>query len=91
MFEMEAADGNVAAVQAKLAEILVDTRAYDGCEGVTTWQDQDESARFVLLEMWASRAHSDAYSKWRSGRVEQDGLRVLLASAVKRHYDEVDA
>lgn len=91
LFHFEAASGNEEAVKERLAAILPDTRAFDGCEGVTTWQEQDRPSVFVLLEQWASRAQSDAYSDWRAGRVEEDGLRPLLAGRPsKDHYDQVN-
>ncbi|MDA8292181.1 MAG: antibiotic biosynthesis monooxygenase [Actinomycetota bacterium] len=92
LLSCEAPDGREGAVRDKLREVLVDTRAFDGCEGVTVWQDEDRPTSFVVEERWASRAHSDAYSAWRAGRVEQDGLRSMLAEpATKRHYDLTDA
>jgi quinol monooxygenase YgiN len=90
LLSMEAGPGNVPAVLDRLREILVDTRAFDGCEQVVVHQDEDVPERIVLEERWASRAHSDAYSAWRADRVEKDGLRALLASAVKTHYDRLD-
>lgn len=87
----EAPEGREDAVLDKLREILVDTRAYDGCEEVTVWQDEDRPTSFVVVERWVDRAHSDAYSAWRAGRVEVDGLRPMLASSEKRHYDLTDA
>jgi quinol monooxygenase YgiN len=91
VLSVEAPADGVEAVREKLREILVDTRAFDGCEGLTVWQDEDDPTRFLVEEHWVSRAHSDAYSQWRAGRVEQDGLRAMLASpGVKRHYDLTD-
>ena len=90
LLSCEAPSDAIEAVKAKLDEILVDTRAFDGCEGVEVWQDQDDPTRIVVTEQWASRQQSDAYSAWRAGRVELDGFRPMLASpAIKRHYDKV--
>lgn len=90
LLSIEALPGKADAVLDKLAEILVDTRAFDGCQSVEVHRDQDDGQRFVLVESWSSRATSDAYSAWRAGRVEADGFRALLASAAKTHYDAVD-
>ncbi len=92
LLSCEAPEGREDAVRDKLREILVATRAFDGCEDVTVWQDEDHPTSFVVVERWVSREHSDVYSEWRSGRVEQDGLRSMLAApAIKRHYDLTDA
>lgn len=92
LFEFETTPDKIEAAKARLRAILGDTRAFDGCEGVTVWQDEDRPTSFVLIEHWASRAHSDAYSKWREGRVDEDGLRALAASPPsKRHYGAVGA
>lgn len=46
--------------------ILVDTRAYDGCLGVTVWTHEAGGDFVWLHEEWASRAHQEAYQKWRT-------------------------
>ncbi|HVC24720.1 MAG TPA: antibiotic biosynthesis monooxygenase family protein [Acidimicrobiales bacterium] len=92
LLSVEAPEGQEDAVRDKLREILVATRAFDGCEDVAVWQDEDRPTSFVVVETWVSREHSDAYSEWRAGRVEQDGFRAMLAApGIKRHYDLTDA
>ena len=53
------------AFDALMREILPDTRAYDGCEGLTIQRNLDDSANIVLVEHWESRAHYEKYLKWR--------------------------
>jgi len=68
-----------------LNEILVDTRAYDGCMGVTVWTNEEEDDAVWLYEEWATREHQAAYLKWRGdtgntahlGPFIRDGLRFL--------------
>ena len=50
----------------ELNEILVDTRAYDGCLDVTVWTNEEEDDKVWLYEEWATRSHQEAYLKWRT-------------------------
>ena len=52
---------------------MADTRAYDGCIDIFVYENQDESANFVLIENWESKAQYDRYLAWRTetGFVEQ--------------------
>jgi quinol monooxygenase YgiN len=54
-----------AAVVAKLQEILPETRAFDGCQGVRLLIDEDEPGRIVLVEEWDSREDHARYMEWR--------------------------
>ena len=53
------------AFDALMRDILADTRAYDGCEGLTVQRNLDEAAKIMLIEHWETRAHYDRYLKWR--------------------------
>lgn len=54
-----------AAFDALMRGILADTRAYDGCKGLTVQRNMDDSAGVMLIEQWESRAHYDKYLAWR--------------------------
>jgi quinol monooxygenase YgiN len=49
----------------ELEKILVDTRAFDGCLGVTIWTNEEDASMVWLLEDWQTRAHQEAYLNWR--------------------------
>ena len=49
----------------ELEKILVDTRAFDGCLGVTIWTNGEDADKVWLLEDWQTRAHQEAYLNWR--------------------------
>ncbi len=55
------------AALAFLEQVLVDTRAFAGSEGVEVLVDMDDPAHVVVVERWASLAHDDAYRSWRAG------------------------
>lgn len=79
LFEPKAAPGQEHAVHSMLAEILPDTRAFDGCESLTAHRDEDDPAQLVLIEYWRSREHYDAYLQWRAERGDIERLGALLA------------
>ncbi len=61
-----------------LRELLPDTRAYDGCQSVDVYQDQDNSGSICLVEDWESKAHQQRYQAWRdeTGIAKTVGLSV---------------
>lgn len=76
-FQPDAVEAGLAA----LGRILVDTRAFDGCESVTVVQDVDDPTRVLAVETWASREADDAYRAWRAGEGAPTELIPLLAAA----------
>jgi quinol monooxygenase YgiN len=51
---------------ATLKELLPATRAYDGCQSLQTYADQDDPNHIVLIEQWESRAKQERYIAWRT-------------------------
>ena len=73
-------------------DILPDTRAYDGCIGVTVTQNQDDPTNLILIEEWESRQHYEKYFAWRTETGVVDGLgKVVAAPPSIRYVDPVDA
>ena len=50
MLEVQAQPEKAAELKQVFKEILVDTRAYDGCISVEVTENQDDTANLVLLE-----------------------------------------
>jgi quinol monooxygenase YgiN len=61
-----------------LHRILDETRAFDGCLGVTVLQDKDDPAHVVAIEEWESLEKDDAYRAWRAGDGAPTDLPALL-------------
>jgi heme oxygenase (mycobilin-producing) len=47
--------------------VLTETRAFDGCLGVTVIEDKDDPAHLVAVEEWESLDKDAAYRAWRAG------------------------
>lgn len=61
--------------------ILGETRAFDGCLGVTVIQDASDPAHLVAIEEWESPEKDAAYREWRAGDGAMPDLAALLAGA----------
>jgi len=82
----------VANMKSYSAEILPDTRVYDGCRGVDAYFDTGDTARLVLIQHWDSRAHHEKYLGWRTETGVMAKLRGMLAGPPSiRYFERVDA
>jgi quinol monooxygenase YgiN len=61
--------------------ILVETRAFDGCLGVTVIQDNADPGHLIAIEEWESLEKDSAYREWRAGDGAMADLPGLLAGA----------
>jgi quinol monooxygenase YgiN len=91
LFEVEALPGRVDELIALFAEVLPDTRAYNGCEGVGVHRDQDAPDRLVLVERWMSRSHYETYFQWRVERADPRLGALCSGPPSTRFLDAVDA
>ena len=83
----EAVDG----VKASFKDLLPDTRAYDGCQGLDVYEDLDQSGHLVLYERWDSKEHYQRYLSWRTetGAMEQLSKALVGPPSIK-YFDRVD-
>jgi len=82
---------SVADLKKTLKEILPDTRAYDGCHGVSVVENQDDGGNIMLIETWSSRPHYEKYFAWRQETGVIDGLgQMVSAPPAIRYLDPVD-
>ena len=63
-----------------LAEILPDTRAFDGCNDVMLTERTGTPGALMLIEDWESAEHYEAYKNWRS----ESGTSVLGTDLVDK-------
>jgi quinol monooxygenase YgiN len=64
-----------------LREILVDTRAFPGCESVEVLIDNADPAHVIAKEIWASQEADAAYRAWRASDAGASALGSVLAGA----------
>ena len=70
-----------------LRQALVDTRTYDGCEDVQTYVEKSTGS-VLLVEIWASEDHQQAYMKWRMEAGLMDAVGGYLDGApIARTFD----
>ncbi len=79
---------DVSNMKSFMAEILPDTRAYDGCRGIDVYFDTAAEGKMVLVEHWDSRAHHEKYVGWRTETGAMDKLGAMLAGPPSIRYFE---
>ncbi len=74
-----------------LKQRLPETRAYDGCQGITFYLG-DDGLSFVFVEYWDSTRHYEKYLAWRTetGVLKQLTDRIEGEPAI-RYFEAVDA
>ncbi len=65
LVEFPCAPGKGAEFVEILLSALADTRAFEGCERVETYLDQDNPDLVILWEKWAARENHETYLAWR--------------------------
>lgn len=92
LFEVKAKAEAVGPLKAALAAAFPDTRAYEGCRGITAYASSDDGRTFVFVEFWESKTHYERYLAWRT----ETGVMAQLASMLEappsiRCFEQVDA
>ena len=64
---------------AVIHSVLEETRAFDGCLGVTVIEDASDPTHVVAIEEWESLEKDKAYREWRAGDGAATALAALLA------------
>ena len=71
-----------------LAEVLPDTRGFEGCETLETVIDLDEPGHVMVVERWTSRNAHVAYLAWRVDSGSANGLVDMMAAPPVFRYFE---
>jgi quinol monooxygenase YgiN len=92
VLELKVKPESVDTVTAMFKEILPDTRAYAGCEGITLHSNVDDPSNMILLERWQTREHHEKYMAWRTETGVLGKLIPLLTGAPSaRYFNDIDA
>ena len=71
-----------------LAEILPDSRAYEGCQALDVYFNTEDEGKRVLVERWDSRPHHEKYLGWRTETGVMDKIGGMLAGPPSIRYFE---
>ena len=92
LLEAQVKSEDVSDMKSYLAEILPDTRAYDGCQRIDVYVDTEDTGNMVLVEHWDSRAHYEKYLAWRKETGVLDKIGTMLAEPPSiRYFERIDA
>ena len=80
LLEFTCKEGQGPAFLAALLPALADTRAYEGCELVETYTDQDNPDRILLWEKWAAKENQASYINWRMETGMMDAIGGFMAA-----------
>lgn len=80
LLDLKAGPGSIDKLKDLFVEILPDTRAYDGCDGLDVHLNQDDGDNLVIVERWQSRPHYEKYFAWRQETGLIDRLGPLLGA-----------
>ena len=84
--------GEISNMKSYLAEILPDSRTYDGCQGMDVYFNTENESNMVVVEHWDSRSHHEKYLSWRIETGVMDKLGAMLAGPPSiRYFDRADA
>lgn len=88
--ELQAQPDKLETLRSGVIGMVPDALTYDGCEGVTVYENKEDST-LVLLEPWASRAHHERYLAWRTDRGELAAVGDMLTGPPSiRYFDPVE-
>jgi quinol monooxygenase YgiN len=92
LFEFKVKPENISDMKSYLAEILPDTRAYDGCQRIDVYFDTEDTGNMAVVEYWESRAHHEKYRAWRDRAGFLDRIGAMLAGPPSlRYFERIDA
>ncbi len=91
ILEIKAKPGTSSEIIDNLREVLPDTRRYDGCLGLKTYQNQENPDVIVLVEEFESREKYSKYLSWRQNTGVFDKLASKLQEPPSiRYFDLTD-
>ena len=75
-----------------MAQIMPDTRSYDGCQGIDAYFNVDNPGNMVVVEQWESRGHYEKYQQWRTETgVMNQAVSMLTGPPSIRYFERADA
>ncbi len=92
LLEAPVKPAEVSNMKSYMAEILPETRKYDGCKVVDVYFNTEDKDKLVLVEHWESRLHHEKYLGWRTETGVMTKLGGMLAGPPSiRYFERADA
>jgi len=79
LIELRVRPESIDAMKAWLKDGLPDTRAAEGCEGLTVYTNLDDRSNLVLVEHWNSKQQYEKYRAWRAEKGDHARLVGMLS------------
>jgi quinol monooxygenase YgiN len=67
-------------VPGAMSRTLAVTREFDGCQRIDVLVDNEDPSRYLLVEIWQSMEHDEAYRQFRASPAGASELGPLLAA-----------
>ena len=91
LFELQVKPEDISDMKSYIAEILPDSRAYDGCQRIDVYFNTEDTGNMVVFEHWDSRAHHEKYTAWRTETGFRDRIDAMLAGPPSiRYFERID-
>ena len=74
-----------------ISRTLAVTRKFDGCQRIDVLADSEDPSRYLLVEVWDSMEHDEAYRKFRASPAGASEVGPLLAAPPVVMYYSVTA
>ena len=82
---------NIEDMKAYMAEILPDTRAYDGCNGVEMYFNMDDPGNMIIVEYWDKRSLHEEHVGWRTETGVMAKIGAMLSGPPTiRYLEKID-
>ncbi len=92
LLELKARAETVERLKAALPLLFPDTRAFDGCRGITAYTCADDGQTFVFVQYWESKAHYERYLAWRTETGALTDIVGMLEGGISiRYFGQVEA
>ena len=89
LIELKVKPESIDAMKAWLKNGLPDTRAAEGCEGVTVHDNLGDRSNLVLVEYWNSKEQYEKYRAWRAEKGDHERLVGMLSSSLSVRSFEI--
>lgn len=91
LFQMSAKEESLEELIKYFKEILVETRSYEGCQGVHLYQNKETPTKLTIHAKWVSEEAQKKYIAWRMETGEFDRLNSMLTEPPSmQYYDIID-